>query len=109
MQDRVTGRQDRPRVVITGMGALTPVGLTAEDTWKGLLEGRSGIVRTHIHRSPSRPHGVQSGFSVSMAVAVQMEEAAMRAVPEGGWKVIKDGPRAAQLHLPPPGDLAKCP
>ena len=31
------------RVVITGVGALTPLGLTAEDTWQGLLAGRSGI------------------------------------------------------------------
>jgi 3-oxoacyl-[acyl-carrier-protein] synthase II len=35
-------RGDR-RVVITGLGALTPMGLTAEDTWQGLLAGRSGI------------------------------------------------------------------
>jgi 3-oxoacyl-[acyl-carrier-protein] synthase II len=35
----------RPRVVITGMGALTPLGLTVEDTWEGLLAGRSGIDR----------------------------------------------------------------
>ena len=32
-----------PRVVITGVGALTPIGLTAEETWQGLLAGRSGI------------------------------------------------------------------
>jgi 3-oxoacyl-[acyl-carrier-protein] synthase II len=35
----------RPRVVITGLGALTPLGLTAEETWQGLLAGRSGIAR----------------------------------------------------------------
>jgi 3-oxoacyl-[acyl-carrier-protein] synthase II len=31
------------RVVITGMGALTPVGLNVKDSWTALLEGRSGI------------------------------------------------------------------
>ncbi|MCC3276186.1 beta-ketoacyl-ACP synthase II [Arthrobacter sp. zg-Y20] len=31
------------RVVITGMGALTPLGNTWPDTWSGLLAGRSGI------------------------------------------------------------------
>jgi nodulation protein E len=31
------------RVVITGMGAVTPLGLTASATWKGLCEGRSAI------------------------------------------------------------------
>ena len=33
----------RRRVVITGLGALTPVGLTAEDTWQAMLAGQSGI------------------------------------------------------------------
>jgi 3-oxoacyl-[acyl-carrier-protein] synthase II len=40
-----TQRADRQRVVITGLGALTPVGLTVEETWENLLAGRSGIVR----------------------------------------------------------------
>ncbi len=30
------------RVVITGVGAITPVANTAEGTWQGFLEGRSG-------------------------------------------------------------------
>lgn len=28
---------------MTGIGALTPLGLTAPETWRGLVEGRSGI------------------------------------------------------------------
>jgi 3-oxoacyl-[acyl-carrier-protein] synthase II len=32
------------RVVVTGMGALTPVGNTVKEFWDGLLEGRSGAV-----------------------------------------------------------------
>ena len=31
------------RVVITGIGALTPLGLNVEDTWAAMLAGRSGI------------------------------------------------------------------
>ena len=31
------------RVVLTGLGALTPIGNTAEELWSGLCEGRSGI------------------------------------------------------------------
>ncbi|HMW35107.1 MAG TPA: beta-ketoacyl-ACP synthase II [bacterium] len=31
------------RVVITGMGAVTPIGNTVEEFWKGLLEGRNGV------------------------------------------------------------------
>ena len=30
------------RVVVTGLGAVTPVGNTPEETWKNLLEGKSG-------------------------------------------------------------------
>jgi 3-oxoacyl-[acyl-carrier-protein] synthase II len=36
-------RPDHERVVITGMGALTPLGLNVEDTWQGMIEGRSGV------------------------------------------------------------------
>ena len=35
----------RPRVVVTGMGALTPMGKTVEEYWQGLVAGRSGIAR----------------------------------------------------------------
>jgi len=30
------------RVVVTGMGALTPLGLSVEEYWRGLVEGESG-------------------------------------------------------------------
>lgn len=31
------------RVVVTGLGMLSPVGNTVESTWKALLAGQSGI------------------------------------------------------------------
>jgi 3-oxoacyl-[acyl-carrier-protein] synthase II len=34
---------DKRRVVMTGVGAVTPIGNTAEEFWAALLEGRSGI------------------------------------------------------------------
>ena len=35
----------RPRIVITGLGAVSPLGLTAPEFWAGLQAGRSGISR----------------------------------------------------------------
>ncbi len=34
---------NRPRVVVTGVGAVTPAGNTAETTWDSVLAGRSGV------------------------------------------------------------------
>ena len=33
------------RVVVTGMGALTPIGLTVDSFWEGLMAGKSGAAR----------------------------------------------------------------
>lgn len=45
----MTGNGQTPtRVVITGMGAITPLGLSMDETWSALLQGRSGI--DHITR-----------------------------------------------------------
>lgn len=34
---------DRIRVVVTGMGMVTPIGLTVRETWESALAGKSGI------------------------------------------------------------------
>jgi 3-oxoacyl-[acyl-carrier-protein] synthase II len=55
----------RPRVVITGMGAITPLGLTVAELWAGLLEGKSGVGRiTQFDASslPCRIAGEVKGF-----------------------------------------------
>ncbi len=37
------------RVVITGMGAITPIGIGKDDFWKALIEGKNGIEKiTHF-------------------------------------------------------------
>ena len=39
----MTNIADRKRIVITGMGALTPIGNTVDEFWQACVEGRSGI------------------------------------------------------------------
>lgn len=39
----LTDKRGRPRIVITGMGMITPLGHTVEENWDSLLNGRSGI------------------------------------------------------------------
>ncbi len=39
---------DSPRVMVTGMGALSPVGLNLATTWESLVAGRSGISRISL-------------------------------------------------------------
>jgi len=53
------------RVVVTGIGAITPLGIGAEATWQGMREGRSGIGRiTHFDATEftSRIAGEVKGF-----------------------------------------------
>ena len=40
---QLTDYKGRPRVVVTGLGAVTPLGRTAQDFWKNLVDGVSGI------------------------------------------------------------------
>ena len=56
---------DKRRVVITGLGAVTPVGNTAEEFWTALTQGRSGvgpITRFDASKLPTRIAGEVKGF-----------------------------------------------
>jgi 3-oxoacyl-[acyl-carrier-protein] synthase II len=50
------------RVVITGLGAVTPVGLNVEDSWKNILAGNSGIAS--IDRIDTTGYSVTFGGSI---------------------------------------------
>jgi 3-oxoacyl-[acyl-carrier-protein] synthase II len=39
----ITMVQQRRRVVVTGLGAICPVGLTVDETWDSIVAGRSGV------------------------------------------------------------------
>ncbi len=43
MENQLLDSQGRPRIVVTGMGVMSPLGHTMEESWDSLLNGRSGI------------------------------------------------------------------
>ncbi len=43
------------RVVITGLGAVTPLGNNVKDTWRSLCAGRSGVARISLFNAESFP------------------------------------------------------
>lgn len=43
------------RVVITGFGAISPIGLTAEESWKAALKGQSGVGPLTLEHFPEFP------------------------------------------------------
>jgi 3-oxoacyl-[acyl-carrier-protein] synthase II len=48
------------RVVITGMGWITPMGHTIEEVWKRLLAGESGIAKTTIFDASTFPTSISA-------------------------------------------------
>ena len=64
----------RRRVVVTGVGALSPVGLTALESWQAVLAGKSGI--THItgfdiSGFPSKIGGQVKGFDATQYLSTK--------------------------------------
>ncbi len=58
----------RRRVVVTGLGVISPVGNTVTEAWDSLLAGRSGITavtRFDVSTFPTRIAGEVKGFNVA--------------------------------------------
>jgi len=53
----VRNENTKKRVVVTGIGLVSPLGNTAEETWAGLLAGRSGV--DYITRFDTSQHKVR--------------------------------------------------
>lgn len=64
----------RRRVVITGLGAITPLGLNVADTWTNIVAGKSGIGPIHTFDAseyPTRFAGQIRDFDVSQFITVK--------------------------------------
>lgn len=91
-------QRGRTRVVITGIGAVSPLGLTAEESWQSVLDGRSGIERiTQFDAShlPCQIAGEVKGFSpdkyISFKEARRMSRCSQLAVAAGSMALVDAG------------------
>ena len=88
----------RRRVVVTGLGAITPVGNTAPDTWHALAAGRSGVAEaTQLDTSayPTHCAAEVKGFSpetyISAKEARRMARCSQLAIVAGREAVVDSG------------------
>ncbi len=61
-------------VVVTGMGAMTPVGGTLPETWEGLLAGRSGVVALDEEWAGALPVKIAGRVTEDPAAHLSMRE-----------------------------------
>ena len=79
---------ERRRVVVTGMGMVTCLGLNVSDTWQAVCEGRSGIgpIDTYDPSDlPVRIAGLVKGFDIT---DFWTEKDAKRLFPEELWNKL---------------------
>ncbi|TFW21311.1 beta-ketoacyl synthase N-terminal-like domain-containing protein, partial [Duganella callida] len=87
------------RIVVTGMGIVSPLGSGSETVWQRLLAGQSGVVRLdeqHTLDIPCKIGGVVAGFDAALAAEPKDQKkmdrfalfalaAAQEALDQAGW------------------------
>lgn len=89
------------RVVITGIGMVTPLGLNTRDSWKKCVEGVSGIgpiTRFDASAYPTRIAGEVKGFD-SRTVMDQKDAGRYDLVFHYSWSATKEAVEDAQLSI----------
>jgi 3-oxoacyl-[acyl-carrier-protein] synthase II len=66
---------DRTRVVVTGLGAITPVGADVASTWQGMLAGRSGAVALTEDWAAELPARIAAWAAVDPAAQIDRVQA----------------------------------
>ncbi len=90
------------RVVITGLGLVTPLGDTVDGVWSALIAGRSGIRRVEVFGSdgfPCRIAGVLPDFEPNGRLPVK-EARRMARVSQIAFVAAQKAVEDAQLQLP---------
>lgn len=97
----------RPRVVITGIGMISPLGNTADTSWDALINGRSGvgpITQFDTHRVPIKIAGEVKDFNPSDYMdfkdARRMSRASHLAVAAAGMALTDANLEAGALPNP---------
>ena len=89
------------RVVITGMGMISPLGLSVRETWEGLLNGRSGVQLIDSFPTegfPSRMAGLVRGFDASNYLGQREARRACRFT-QFAAAAVSEALREAELNL----------
>jgi 3-oxoacyl-[acyl-carrier-protein] synthase II len=102
----VADRTTKPRIVVTGMGVVSPLAADVETTWKRLIAGRSGIRRLDEAIVPDvdcklggvvpeigeDPHGFDAATAIPAKDRKKMDrfihfavEASRQALAQAGW------------------------
>jgi 3-oxoacyl-[acyl-carrier-protein] synthase II len=68
-------RADQPRVVVTGLGATTPLGGDVPSTWEGMLAGRSGAAALTDDGYASLPARIAARAAVDPATVLDRVQA----------------------------------
>ena len=70
---------DRPRVVVTGLGLATSLGVEVEPVWDAILDGRCGIGHLQQYDSRAFPVNIASEIDVNLIAATDGDRDLLRA------------------------------
>jgi len=91
-----------PRVVVTGLGAVTPIGLNVDELWSGLIAGKSGIRLISRFDTTNFPikiaAEIASDFDPTKYMDPKMIDRTMRAV-HLAMPALKEAMSSARLDM----------